>query len=141
MATTTILRSLEAESIHPRSQETFKASAAIALGDAVALDFDAATDAEIMLKVLPLDSADATANDFVGVALEAAAAGERVRVCIAGICEAKVNTSTAQGDTLIAGTTAGELAIFAGTETGRPVAIATEADTAGVATVRVFRSF
>ena len=141
MATTNIVRSLEAGQVHPRSEEMFLASAAIAVGDAVALDYDAASDAEIALYVLPLDSADASAKDFVGVSLDAAAAGEKVRVVIAGICEAKVNTSTSKGDTLVAGTTAGELAVFTAAELNRPVAVAVEDDTAGVATVRVFRTF
>ena len=141
MATTSIVRSLEAGQVFPRSEEIFLAASAIVVGDALALDYDAATDAEIALYVLPLDSADASAIDFVGVALSAGAAGDKIRVCIAGICEAKVSTSTAKGDHLVAGSTGGELAVFAGTETTAPLAVAVEADTAGVATIRVFRTF
>ena len=70
MATSTLIRSLEAADIHPRSLESFIASATIVAGDALSLDYDAATDREIMLKVLPLDSADATAKDFIGVAMK-----------------------------------------------------------------------
>ena len=141
MATTNILRSLEAASIFPRTEEVFIASATITAGQVVALDYDAGTDAEVMLKVLPGINSDATALDAVGVALEGAAAGERIRVAIAGICEANVSTSVSAGDRLILSSVSGEYLTFNGTHAFPVLAIALEDDAAGVATVRVFRTF
>ena len=55
----------------------------------------------------------ATAKLAVGFALNSAAAGEKVDVCVAGICQANVDGATAQGDFLCIGSTAGQAGVFA----------------------------
>lgn len=131
--------------IGPRaSTRQFIASAAIAVQDAVSFDLSKTSDDAVGEYVLKLDTDTATATAFAGVALTAAtAAGDVISVCVKGVCDAKVSTSTVAGSRLCAGATGGELAIQADVnESGsaavviRPiVAIATEADTAGVARI------
>lgn len=133
-----------------RIEEVFIAAADITAGQAVSLDYTQGTDSDIALKVKPTDAGGAKLYFCVGIALEDAVSGAAVRVCIRGICDASVAAATVAGDLLQAGTVVGELAIRqvsvdeggAATFTLLPiVAVATEADTAGIATVYVLPNF
>ena len=101
-----------ADTSNRRQVETFISSAAIAAGDVVMLD-TLKTGADRVLYIKQA-SAVATGNPLaIGVALNAAAAaGEQVRVVVAGYVEG-VNCSaagaTAAGKPLVAGTVAGEV--------------------------------
>lgn len=132
-----------------RIEEAFIAAEAISLGDAVALDMSQSTDSDKALKVVKADSGTATDKLCIGVALADASAGDSLRVCIRGFCEANVATCVA-GDVLQIGATAGRLAVrtVAVDEAGSAtfnlfpiVAIASEADTSNVATVYVYPQF
>ena len=114
-----------------RQVETFISDGAIGLGDLVVFDVVNGGGAEVCIKVIesPANSAS------IGVALNAAAgAGEQVRVCISGICEAQVegknqagNTSISAGDYLCVGATAGTLYKFSHHADDKvPVAIAVD---------------
>lgn len=137
-----------------RQVETFIAAEAIVAKDAVAFDFNQTADGDKVLHVKKAGTAEATTHCFVGIALEGAASGERLDVCIAGICEANVDGTTAQGDSLIISSTDGRLvrpADYLSDSDGtgsdvankiRPVcAIACEADDTNVATVVVLKQF
>jgi phage tail sheath gpL-like len=126
-----------------RTEETFLAGEAIVVGDAVSFDLSQAVDSDKTLYVVKADTGTATDKCFVGVALEAqATVGGRVRVCIAGVCEARVNTAlAAAGEALVIGATAGELAVYAAASLLPIAATSCEADTAGVATIFVIRQF
>lgn len=153
MATQNLIQYLEAgtSAVMNRSKhEYFLAGGAITKGQVVALDLTQ-DDADRALYVVPADS-DATATLVaVGIAVEAAASDEKVKVCIAGYCEeAVVSTSTAQGDLLQIGATAGQLEVRtvdvdeggSATYSLFPiVAQALEADDAGKADVFVFSQF
>lgn len=108
-----------------RQVETFFAAGAIAAGAFVSLDASQADDANKALFVKPADSADTTASCCIGVALAAANAGEKVEVCIRGVCEANTGV-VAQGDVLTHSATAGEAATIAAA-TDPQVAVALEA--------------
>lgn len=154
MATSTLVQFLaegEGTDTSARRQvQTFIAAEAIAANDAVSLDLSQAIDGDKSLKVVKADTGTTTDRCFVGIALAGVASGERVDVCIAGICEANVNGSTAAGSILQIGSTAGQLDVrtVAVDEGGSatfnlyPIAaIASEADTGNVATVFVFKQF
>ena len=154
MATSTLVQFLaegEGTDTSARRQvQTFIAAEAIAANDAVSLDLNQTIDGDESLKVVKADTGTATDRCFVGIALAGVASGERVDVCIAGICEANVNGSTAAGSILQIGSTAGQLDVrtVAVDEGGSatfnlyPIAaIASEADTSNVATVFVFKQF
>ena len=117
---------------------------------AVSLDMSQTTDSDKALKVVKADSGTETDKLCIGIALEDASANANIRVCIRGFCEATVAGSTAQGDLLQIGATAGQLdpRTVAVDEGGAAtfnlfpiVAIATEDDTANVATVYVYSQF
>lgn len=133
-----------------RIEEVFIASEAITAGQAVSLDIDQTSDSDKALNVKLTDAGGAKLYFCVGIALESVAAGAAVRVCTRGICEANVAGATVKGDVLQAGTVTGELAIRKSSvdEGGAAqftllpiVGVATEADTAGVATIYVFPNF
>ena len=153
MATQNLIQYLEAgtSGVMNRSKyETFLAGGAITKGQVVSLDLSK-SDADRVLYVVPADTDTATTVVAVGIAVEAAAADEKVKVCIGGYCEdAVVSTSTAQGDVLQIGATAGQLEVrtISVDEAGSAtfdlfpiVAQALEDDTAGVADVFVFSQF
>jgi len=153
MATQNLIQYLEAgtSAVMNRSKhEYFLAGGTITKGQVVALDLTQ-SDADRALYVVPADSDATTTVVAVGIAIEAAASGEKVKVCIAGYCEgAVVSTATAQGDMLQLGSTAGQLEVRtlsideAGSATFNLfpiVAQALEADTAGLADVFVFSQF
>lgn len=154
MATSTLVQFLAegsgTDTSARRQVQTFIAAEAIAANDAVSLDLAQAIDGDKSLKVMKADTGTATDKCFVGIALEGAAAGARIDVCIAGICEANVAGTTAAGSILQIGSTAGRLDVrtTAVNEGGAatfnlfPVCgIAAEADTANVATIFVFKQF
>ena len=95
-----------------RQIETFIADGAIALGDCVTFDVVDGGGAECVIKVI-----ESPANkSSIGVALSAASAGDSVRVCLSGICEAQVegkdqagNSAISAGDYLCVGAVAGTL--------------------------------
>ena len=111
-----------------RVRETFIASSAITVGQWVALDLTVAnSDGDKSLKVVPADGNAAagagppaitsTASVVVGVALNAASAGEKVEVVVRGMCEASVTEAGAGinvGDALQISNTAGVAAITTG---------------------------
>jgi len=159
MATQNLLQRLDvaadttgssADASNRRIEEVFIAVEAISSGDAVALDMSQTADSDKALKVVKADSGTATDKLCIGVALEDAAAAGNIRVCIRGFCEANVASATAAGDLLQIGATAGQLDVrtVAVDEGGSAtfnlfpiVAIATEEDTANVATVFVYSQF
>ena len=95
-----------------RIEEVFIASEAITAGDFVCLDLSKSADSDKVLFVKQLTSTAAT-NLCVGVAIATAAAGENVRVCIRGMISANVATGVAQGDRLVASSTAGRAEEYA----------------------------
>ncbi len=66
---------------------TFKAGGTIVAGRTVALDIVGATGEDRCVEVLEGTATVATSNCIVGVALEAASAGDDVRVAVAGYVE------------------------------------------------------
>ena len=115
---------------------TREAQTAVALGDVCTYHTD-------YIKVIPAATSAPQAN-IVGVALDAGAAGDDVRLCIRGVCDARVDGDTTDadvGDALLPSTAvAGELrstgAVPADTKVDR--IICAEANAGTVALVRVF---
>ena len=148
--------------------ETFVAGSAIAIGDFVALNFAETTDGEMGLVVKAADIADTDIICVVGVAIEAATTDETssdggttndrtklIKVVVAGLVDqANVSGTTAKGDRLVVGGTAGRAEVAPsfrtdiGDGTGTTVgavsqvpqvfAIACEADAANKALLYVF---
>ncbi len=123
---------------------------AVAQGDWVKLDFLAGAttpklDSDRALYVIPATAVATHGNgQAFGVALHAAAPGEKVEVVIAGYVEgSKVDGAVAEGDLLVGPIgTAGEADPFVpGTTEGRIIGLALEADTAGRADCIVFKTF
>jgi len=133
MATNTLLQYLESadstgaayssETSHRRQVETFIASGAVAIGDVVSFAFANGSnpgDAVLQVKKAVAD------KHCVGVAITAAADGEQVQICIAGVCEATVagknnagNAGISSGDFLSLGDEAGTFYKFTvGTDAG-----------------------
>ena len=121
MATSTLLQKLDildsdgnaygVNTSNRRQIEWFIADAAIGLGDSVTFDAVDSGGAECTIKVIESPANKST----IGVALDAAAAaGDKIRVCLAGICEAQVegkdqsgNAAINAGDYLCVGAVAG----------------------------------
>lgn len=85
----------------------FRANAAISYGDCVSF---VAPTTTVPLSVTPSTTTASEQYRFVGVALEAASAGQMVQVCIRGVCEVNVGTADPVfGDIMspVANTTAG----------------------------------
>lgn len=115
MATNNLIQYLEpgvaGSNMNRSKHETFLASSAIAIGQTVALD-GSQSGADRALYVVPSDTDSADAVITVGIAVTAAAAGKKVKVCVAGYCDkALVNTSVSKNDLLQIGATAGQLEI------------------------------
>ena len=153
MASATYLQSLDSvyedgtsRGITPsnrRQTETFLASHAIAVKDLVALDFTTVgySDGDKALYIRKALDTEIS-QVAVGFALNAAAAGDKVEVTIAGIHEsANVAGTTAAGDRLILSNVAGQAKPIVAADTSPIIAVATEADTANVATVFVIKQF
>jgi hypothetical protein len=130
---------------HRRTEETFLASAAITAGDAVSFDLSKTADGDKTLYVIKADTDTATAKCFVGIALETqATVGGKIKVCIAGICDANVAAAVAgAGEALVIGATGGRLDVYAAASLLPIAAISCEDDSAvaNVATVFVLRQF
>ena len=102
--------SLGANVSNRRQVETFIASAAIVAGDAVTFDLSQTDDNLRSLRVLKSATGVVTTKCFVGVALNsAAAAGDRVDVCLAGPCVANIHSGGGVGVPLAIGTEPGKL--------------------------------
>ena len=121
MATQTLIQYLESEqfsafpggaatpigldSMNRRQEETFLAGATVAVGDAVSLDLSAANAGLRAITVVSANDGAAATNIPVGVVLGSAesdgalTAGSKIRVCVRGLCGAKVVASAA-GDVL-----------------------------------------
>lgn len=153
MATLNLIQRLDSadkETMNRAQYEYFLAGAAITAGQCVSLDASQ-SDSDRALYVVPSDAADTAKSFPVGIAFAAAASGEKVKVCIGGYFEdADVATTTAQGDLLQIGSTAGTLDVrtTAIDEGGSAtynllsiVALALEDDTAGKADVYIVNSF
>jgi hypothetical protein len=143
MATSTMIQVLDAgrgvDVSHRREEETFVAAAAITLGHFVCLDFGQTADADKALYVRPSATGATTTKCCVGVALETVSAGERVRVCVAGICEGLCAAHTA-GDPLVITATSGQADTQAGAGPLQVVAFSVDGTT-GVGTVCVVKQF
>lgn len=128
MATSTLIQYLETErygslpgsgaeatgteTLNRRQTETFIAASAVVAGDVVSLDASQAADGDKAIKVRKGDTGSTDAVCAVGVALASAGAGEKVEVCVRGVCEA--NTAAhAKGDVLTLTATAGRLGTIA----------------------------
>ena len=146
MATTDIINYMQAgadvDSMNRRKVESFISAGAIAANDVVSLDGNQAIDADVALYIVKADSDTAETNIPVGIALDSAAGvGEVVRVVVRGIAEANVNGATVAGNSLTTGSTAGQLGVYANSDTTRIVAVALEADATNVATVYVYPGY
>jgi len=108
----------------------FVAGGTLVAGRTVALDIAAAgnTGDERAFTVIEGTATDATSAYIVGIALEAATAGQTVRVATAGYVEgALTDGNVTIGLQLISGA-GGALVPFAGTELRRPIGVALETD-------------
>lgn len=124
--------------------ETFIAGGTIGAADLVAFD-SSKTGYERVLYVVEAGAVATVGNPgVIGVALEAASAGDEVRVVVAGYCEsANVDGATVAGSSLIGPIgTAGRAAIETpGTTTGAVWGVALAADVSNLAPVVVFKRF
>lgn len=109
MATNTLIQKLygadesgvgedSASQSNRRQVETFIAKTAIDLGAPVGFDFAGPpSSGELIGKVVETNTGTAATVSCIGVALNAAAAGARVDVCISGVCEARLATGLTAG--------------------------------------------
>ena len=89
------------EAMNRRQIETFVASEAIAVGDALSLDLAQTNNGDKAIFVMKADTGVNAKRCGIGIAIgAAAAAGDTVDVCIGGMAEAKVKAGTAVGDRL-----------------------------------------
>jgi hypothetical protein len=145
MATSTLIQFIDAgesaSTSHRSQEETFLAGGAIAAGDWVSLD-TTQTGADKALYVIEAAGGAAGSGLPCGVALEAAASGEQVRVCIAGYCASAsvLNAVAAAGVPLRISATAGAADAATG---GAEAVIGTSlaAAAANVAEVWVYKRF
>ena len=150
MATSTILQTLNpaadgglASASHRRQEETFLAGGAIASGAAVIFDVSKTDDADKMLYVVQAPAAGVA----IGTSLESAAvaAGDTVRVCISGVCEALVegvnsagaNTAIAAGAPIGISDNAGVYGAFTAGTDAMPSGFCADAVAPGAATAKV----
>ena len=133
MATSTLVQLLEAgqasDTSNRRQLETFIAGGTIVAGDVVALD-KSQTGADRVLYVIQAPNVATGEPLAIGVSLDAAAAGDQVRVVVAGYV-ADVNCTAgaiAAGAALSAGkTAAGQVETAAAGDTAGLFAVALEA--------------
>jgi hypothetical protein len=139
---------------HRRTVETFLTGEAVTLGDALSLKLDATADGDKSLVVMKADTDAVGTMGFIGIALETqATVGGKVKVCIAGICDANVDGACVAGSHLQIGATGGRLNVVAAltitdnATTGVAISlypivgIACEADSSNIATIFVRRQF
>lgn len=143
MATSNLVQFLQpgegAKTSYRSQEETFLAGGTIAAGDWVAFD-TGKTGADKTLYVIATP-ATAGRGNVVGVALNGAASGEKVTICIKGyVAAAKVAAGTAQHASLTTSATAGTAVTYAtGTHTGTgPCGVALTAESSGVCEAYVF---
>lgn len=140
MATSTLIQFLaEGEGIdtsNRRQIETFLADGTIREGASVFFDIAETADGDKVLKVVEA-TADAAS---IGFALKGAAAGEQVRVCLAGIGDALVsgtndagNIAVNPGDYLCQGDDAGEFYSYTAGTDAVPHAVAVDGVLSGAA--------
>ena len=117
MATSTLIQKLDAvtdplvsgtvgstvETMHRRQVETFIARETLLVGDWVAFDYAAVADADVTLGVFKADGNSVPVRTPVGVVLGSdqtsgtLTAGSRVKVCIAGVCDALTGDNAGAG--------------------------------------------
>lgn len=154
MATNTLLQTLNtdadlggvsaADSSNRSQSETFLAGAAITKGHLVGADYSQTGADKVLYVKQTAGVATVGSKNVIGVALESVAAGEHVKVCIAGYCPyVYVDGATAEGSALIGPIgTAGQAAIEApGTTTGHVIGVALGADTANFAAAMIYKQF
>ena len=148
MATNTLLQSLNDSanqattgSSNRRQVETFIASSAIAANDLVALDIGTSNDSDKALYIVKANRATPALKASIGFALDAAAAaGDLVRVTIAGVHEsANVHAAVVVGSSLMSSGVAGQAEVFTGSENVPMIAYACDIAVANVATVIVIK--
>jgi hypothetical protein len=104
MATTSLIQYTAAGSaadvMNRQQVETFSAQEAILAGDWVAFDYAAAADGDVTLGVYKADGNSTPVRTPMGVALDAVASGELVRVCISGVCDALVSDNGGAGNAI-----------------------------------------
>ena len=148
MATSTLVQDLTAGrdiAVSARRQvETFIAGGTVAGKDFVALKLNESADGNKALKVVRADNNSSPVHQaIVGVVLTAGthAAGDRIEVVVAGICEANVDSATDVGSPLCCGATAGQADVYEASFLHPIVAISAEADSTNVATVFMIKQF
>lgn len=123
-----------------RVEQTFLASATITEGEFLCWDFSKTEDADSALYV---KGGSTTDIQIMGVALHDADENERVRVCLAGVCEALVADGVAAKDALVISAVRGTADTIS-TETTPVLAYAKDANSSGSAALRtvfVIRQF
>lgn len=130
------------EAMNRRQIETFIASEAIAVGDALSLDLAQTNNGDKAIFVMKADTGTNAKRCGIGVAISAAAAaGDTVDVCIGGMAEAKVKAGTAVGDRLSIYSTVGILEPYQNTFEDPILAVAGAAEAGGTAIVFVIKQF
>ena len=130
------------EAMNRRQIETFIASEAIAVGDALSLDLAQTNNGDKAIFVMKADTGTNAKRCGIGVAISAAAAaGDTVDVCIGGMAEAKVKAGTAVGDRLSIYSTVGILEPYQNTFEDPILAVAGAAEAGGKAIVFVIKQF
>ena len=130
------------EAMNRRQIETFIASEAIAVGDALSLDLAQTNNGDKAIFVMKADTGVNAKRCGIGIAIgAAAAAGDTVDVCIGGMAEAKVKAGTAVGDRLSIYSTVGILEPYQNTFEDPILAVAGAAEAGGKAIVFVIKQF
>jgi|TARA_R100000479_G_scaffold169811_1_gene111870 hypothetical protein len=130
------------EAMNRRQIETFIASEAIAVGDALSLDLAQTNNGDKAIFVMKADTGTNAKRCGIGVAISAAAAaGDTLDVCIGGMAEAKVKAGTAVGDRLSIYSTVGILEPYQNTFEDPILAVAGAAEAGGKAIVFVIKQF
>ena len=130
------------EAMNRRQIETFIASEAIAVGDALSLDLAQTNNGDKAIFVMKADTGTQAKRCGIGIAISAAAAaGDTVDVCIGGMAEAKVKAGTAVGDRLSIYSTVGILEPYQNTFEDPILAVAGAAEAGGKAIVFVIKQF
>ena len=150
MATSTLLQKLDlaaegfgASTSHRRQVETFLAGGAIAAGDWVAFD-TTKTGADRVLTVIEAVGGGTGTGLTCGVALEAATAGARVNVVVAGYVEGAsvANAVAAAGISLVVdATAAGQAVAIAAGDLAPACGVSLEAAAGNLCDVWVFKNF
>lgn len=150
MATSTLLQKLDpvadgfgATTSHRRQTEMFIAGGAIAAGDWVMFD-TSKTGADRVLNVIEAVGGGTGTGLVVGVSTQAAAAGERVKVVVAGYAEGAsvANAVAAAGIALVVdATAAGQAVAIAAGDLAPACGVSLEAAAGNVCDVWVYKQF